>query len=613
MSIKNLPSLLKKLQRQIDENDDKRYITLSVIKHDEGKEHFHLKNYRAAQKSFHKAVEASIENLKIVRNFEDSHRTEYLSKAKDFTLDYASWLVAAYTAEQKIDITKLGVVDLIRKDVKKSSLLAFKEFKFGSADINEIILKSFLHLYSANVVNFDVSSALKILQGDEFKGLDDNRLHFARRSLAFVEINTIKNTRGKLTPDNAGILSEMHHVISTSYLDENDSDNYYEHEVDSLRYHCHTSKDMNTLHRRLKKLQDFILKSEHGPSITTKGRKLHLDSVFALTRGFEVANSIQDKINIASSIAKHYQEAKSYNEKRFIVYADWLRLAQLIIDDTLPAPKVLEKAKAQIESSFAFGYNDRDEEWLLKKLPEVIDSKRNIVIIHRYIEALENKQELYTGSPGLNAGAYLYNQKWLDLNAAHQLLKKYVEEELHLNSNPEPLKLFDENIHDDINQNHIKSIREGENEKVEFKSSWKYSLDTNAASKEVRYSALKTMAAFMNTHGGTLYIGVNDKREIIGLETTDFLLLKKGDVLEKVDSLKLDIDQTVKHELGKNHVADYKITVQTSNETKKYLVIEVKASNEPIWLDGKFYVRGSASSNELLGQDQYQYCRNRFQ
>jgi len=53
-------------------------------------------------------------------------------------------------------------------------------------------------------------------------------------------------------------------------------------------------------------------------------------------------------------------------------------------------------------------------------------------------------------------------------------------------------------------------IREGESKSVEFKET--LSLDVKKGSKEkyIETSAIKTLAAFMNTSGGTLLIGVND-------------------------------------------------------------------------------------------------------
>jgi len=38
----------------------------------------------------------------------------------------------------------------------------------------------------------------------------------------------------------------------------------------------------------------------------------------------------------------------------------------------------------------------------------------------------------------------------------------------------------------------------------------------------VTYAVLKTIAAFLNTEGGDLIIGVNDGREVVGIEQDQF-------------------------------------------------------------------------------------------
>ena len=69
-------------------------------------------------------------------------------------------------------------------------------------------------------------------------------------------------------------------------------------------------------------------------------------------------------------------------------------------------------------------------------------------------------------------------------------------------------------------------IRNGENEKVEFKSSLSYDYQKNNKSKEVELSVAKSVAAFLNSNGGFLFIGVKDDKTILGIEK-DFSVLKK--------------------------------------------------------------------------------------
>lgn len=49
-----------------------------------------------------------------------------------------------------------------------------------------------------------------------------------------------------------------------------------------------------------------------------------------------------------------------------------------------------------------------------------------------------------------------------------------------------------------------------------------FELKTSALNKNMRYEMLKTVTAFLNSHeGGILFIGINDDKEVVGLEKTE--------------------------------------------------------------------------------------------
>ena len=53
---------------------------------------------------------------------------------------------------------------------------------------------------------------------------------------------------------------------------------------------------------------------------------------------------------------------------------------------------------------------------------------------------------------------------------------------------------------------------------VEYKSSFEWSTSRHEKSGDIRLGTLRTIAAFLNSQGGELYIGINDKGEPIGLD-----------------------------------------------------------------------------------------------
>lgn len=73
---------------------------------------------------------------------------------------------------------------------------------------------------------------------------------------------------------------------------------------------------------------------------------------------------------------------------------------------------------------------------------------------------------------------------------------------------------------------HAAIIGKGETSKVEFKSSMLYDYKKGGACPALQDELLKGIAALMNTGGGTVYVGVSDEGEVLGLDR-DFALMGK--------------------------------------------------------------------------------------
>jgi len=71
-------------------------------------------------------------------------------------------------------------------------------------------------------------------------------------------------------------------------------------------------------------------------------------------------------------------------------------------------------------------------------------------------------------------------------------------------------------------------ISKGENSFCEFKETLRFCLSEQKKMKYIEEGVLKTIAAFLNSSGGDLFIGVNDKSEIKGLEL-DYQTFKDED------------------------------------------------------------------------------------
>lgn len=110
---------------------------------------------------------------------------------------------------------------------------------------------------------------------------------------------------------------------------------------------------------------------------------------------------------------------------------------------------------------------------------------------------------------------------------------------------------------------------QSESQNIEYKESW-------------RDEYLKWICGFANAQGGTLYIGVNDDKKVVGV--ADFKRLME-DIPNKVSmSMGILVNVNLLHE-----------------DELEYISIEVQPSITPIGCKGKFYFRSGSTNQELTG------------
>jgi hypothetical protein len=155
-------------------------------------------------------------------------------------------------------------------------------------------------------------------------------------------------------------------------------------------------------------------------------------------------------------------------------------------------------------------------------------------------------------------------------------------------------------------------IKLGESKTLEFKSSLRWHFKENRKDDGmVTHSVLKTIAAFLNTEGGDLLIGVKDDRSIVGIEHDQF---------ENDDKFMLHLAQVVRNGLGDR--ASTCIDPKTQIvDGKTVCVVSCQRSPEPVFLrwrgmeaspDGDFYVRSGPGSVRLAPESANEYIRTRF-
>jgi CRP-like cAMP-binding protein len=149
-------------------------------------------------------------------------------------------------------------------------------------------------------------------------------------------------------------------------------------------------------------------------------------------------------------------------------------------------------------------------------------------------------------------------------------------------------------------------IHQGESEKIEFKSTLRYNLHTAKFGREIEHAALKSIAAFLNSWGGILLVGVNDNQIITGLETDQF---------ENDDKAMLHLTNMIKERMGTHFMQFISCSIEPI-DSYKVMRIDVSPSNLPAFLSSNneefFYVRTGPSTTELKPSRIYDYIDNRF-
>lgn len=154
----------------------------------------------------------------------------------------------------------------------------------------------------------------------------------------------------------------------------------------------------------------------------------------------------------------------------------------------------------------------------------------------------------------------------------------------------------------------LSKIVKGENERLEFKEAYNYSDHQQAKDGSLPNKIMKEIAAFLNSkYGGSILLGVRDNKEIRGLQ-------KDMEVVDRynasLDKLELAITSKIKNSFNASTV---------DLVSQKYFVVEDKTiceivvipSENPVFLDKKFYVRNGTQADTFQVEEFYDLMKKR--
>jgi hypothetical protein len=149
-------------------------------------------------------------------------------------------------------------------------------------------------------------------------------------------------------------------------------------------------------------------------------------------------------------------------------------------------------------------------------------------------------------------------------------------------------------------------IKVGENTTVEFKQTLSLDIKSEKKEKWIENSIKKTIAGFLNSRGGTLLIGVEDNKNICGINTELKKLFKENE-----DNFLLHLRNMIDKSIG---AENYTFISQSIHEVdgKNICKVTCKKSPKVVFCDTDFYVRTSPATKILVGEEMINYIKNHF-
>jgi len=203
-----------------------------------------------------------------------------------------------------------------------------------------------------------------------------------------------------------------------------------------------------------------------------------------------------------------------------------------------------------------------------------------------------------------------------------EIVKPHIECKLIVPDWKNPLKSFNE-IHNKVLQlveylsyfSHDEKslgiqelIETGEGYNLEFKTSFRWDIRAEKKNSAIEHASLKTIAAFLNSGGGTLLIGVEDDGKIQGIEIDGF---------DNEDKFLLHLWNMIKSSMGQEVTPNIQTILKKLNG-KTVCSVKCLRSPSPVFLkqkgfDEEFYIRIGPGSANLEIREALKYISERFE
>ncbi|MCC6934073.1 MAG: putative DNA binding domain-containing protein [Candidatus Yanofskybacteria bacterium] len=180
---------------------------------------------------------------------------------------------------------------------------------------------------------------------------------------------------------------------------------------------------------------------------------------------------------------------------------------------------------------------------------------------------------------------------------------------------PEPQELVDvlterKMVHTNEDAEPLRLVAEAEHERLERKSTLRWDLRARAVNKTLERAALKTVAAFMNTRGGDLLLGIDDQGGAVGMQHDISTLARKD-----ADGLENHFSNLLAAMIGPSFRQFVRVKPFTYQE-KLCMLVSVAPADRPAYVRDQeteeFFIRTGNGTASLKMSEANAYIATRF-
>jgi len=484
-------------------------------------------------------------------------------------------------------------------------------------------------------------------------GFDQPLLHtmYVDKKLGGVNaVQTLSRLNRTLPPDKTGtmvldfaneaetIRKAFEDYFETTILSEaTDPNLLYEKEQQLHEFGVYTAEDIAAFARIYfdpGATQDRL----HSSLNAVKVRVMELDIVERAT----FRNSLTDFVRLYAFLSQVLPFQDTSLEKLY-VFARCLR--RLVHMDGPQLPREVQqnididsyriqqtsKGKIQLEgsngrlhpmtSTSAGGPEEEDLEPLSRIIAE-LNERFGLNLGTEHHVTLEQMMDRLDQDKSLDASARVNTRENVRLTFDHKVedvIQQIVDTNFELYKRITDNKTFGEALKTQLFDQYVKTHRQSEellkqheSKTLEFKSTLRWNLKEERKDPSVvTHAVLKTIAAFLNTDGGDLLVGVTDDKSIVGIEADQF---------DSEDKFLLHLSHVIGAALGDRAgtCVDAKMEIV---QGKTVCLASCKHSPEPVFLkwreleeyeDGDFYIRSGPQSVKLEPSSATEYIRTRY-